>query len=93
MDGMSNALPSSNGYSRDNSYGSTNSGGEGDLPIDAEAAYDEPADENEALRRYKEQMHSYISSRFASFKNDLECKTRAEGRELPPSGLPTKRRT
>lgn len=39
-----------------------------------------------------EQMHSYLASRFASFKSDLERKTRAEGSEMPPTGLPTKRR-
>jgi len=39
-----------------------------------------------------EQMHSYLASRFASFKSDLERKTRAEGTDMPPTGLPTKRR-
>jgi hypothetical protein len=38
-----------------------------------------------------EQMHSYIASRFASFKTDLERKTRAEGTSMPPSGIAQRR--
>ncbi|GAA5822553.1 hypothetical protein JCM10212_002457 [Sporobolomyces blumeae] len=93
MSNMSNALPGSNGYSRGESYDSVTSG-ERDLPVDDdEEAFDSHGEENEALRKYKEQMHSYLASRFASFKSDLERKTRAEGSQMPPQGLPTKRRT
>ncbi|GAA5841577.1 hypothetical protein JCM5353_003667 [Sporobolomyces roseus] len=119
MSGMTSALPGSNGYGRD-SYDSNASaeeleGGEPDLPVDNEEAYEGQDDETEALKKYKgrsshsviwifvrllipilfvmtEQMHSYLASRFASFKSDLERKTRAEGSEMPPTGLPTKRR-
>ncbi|GAA6019580.1 hypothetical protein JCM11491_001345 [Sporobolomyces phaffii] len=94
MSGMSSALPASsasNGYSREDSYGSNGSGAEADLPVDNEEVYDEHDEENEALRKYKEQMHSYIASRFASFKTDLERKTRAEGTSMPPTGLPKRR--
>ncbi|GAA5966241.1 hypothetical protein JCM3765_002569 [Sporobolomyces pararoseus] len=93
MSGISSALPASqtNGFARDNSYGSNGSGGEADLPVDNEEAYNEHEEENEALRKYREQMHSYIASRFASFKTDLEQKTRAEGSSMPPSGLPQRR--
>lgn len=93
MSGISSALPASqaNGYSRDNSYGSTVSGDEADLPVENDEAYSDHEEENEALRKYKEQMHSYIASRFASFKTDLERKTRAEGSAMPPSGLPQRR--
>jgi len=123
MGGISSALPTSqaNGYSRDNSYGSSASGGEADLPVDNEEVYNDQEDENEALKKYKgglyfrlssqlsftthltrflptcsssspsEQMHSYIASRFASFKSDLERKTRAEGTDFPPTGLPQRR--
>lgn len=119
MSGMGSALPT-NGHAREDSYGSTGSGAEADLPVDNEEAFEGHDEENEALKKYKggssllvfpssfvsknlslltlprfpprtEQMHSYIASRFASFKTDLEQKTRAEGTSMPPTGLPKRR--